>query len=238
MGHHAPQGAFDSGWGLGFGGGHARPRKERSLTEGHDLSQLGHVHLYAAGVELFQQEDYLLELYYIESGLLKLVRLEPDGRELILGLRLSGCLVGSSAAITRRPSPVSAVTVCPCRVRCISAQELRSVLQGDPLFAWQLQEVHCREILEQMGQLTRLHIPSPRVRLESLLLDLIRALGRAEAASNIRLQLPLKHWELARLIAITPEHLSRLLGQMEKEGIVGRDKGWLIVRELSALRAL
>jgi CRP-like cAMP-binding protein len=40
----------------------------------------------------------------------------------------------------------------------------------------------------------------------------------------------LKQWEVAQLLGITPEHLSRLIKQMEKEGIIGRENGWLIIR--------
>jgi len=46
--------------------------------------------------------------------------------------------------------------------------------------------------------------------------------------NEMRLQMPLKHWEVAELIAVTPEHLSRVLRQMETEGILRREKGWLI----------
>jgi CRP-like cAMP-binding protein len=50
-----------------------------------------------------------------------------------------------------------------------------------------------------------------------------------EAQTEIRLHLPLKHWEIAELIAVTPEHLSRVLKRMEREGIMRREKGRTVI---------
>jgi hypothetical protein len=40
---------------------------------------------------------------------------------------------------------------------------------------------------------------------------------------------PAKYYEIAQVLAVTPQYLSWLIGQLEKEGICKRDKGWLIV---------
>jgi len=41
----------------------------------------------------------------------------------------------------------------------------------------------------------------------------------------------MKNWEVAQLLALTPQHLCRLIKQMEDEGIIMRKKGWLILSE-------
>jgi CRP-like cAMP-binding protein len=70
-----------------------------------------------------------------------------------------------------------------------------------------------------------------------LLSQLISNLGLKAGEIKIQLQLPLKHWELAELIAVTPEHLSRLLKKMQLEGIVQRDKGWIRIPDVRRLRS-
>src|SRR3990170_2990163 len=49
------------------------------------------------------------------------------------------------------------------------------------------------------------------------------------------LRLPLMHKELAQLIAVTPEHLCRLLREMEQQGIIKRNKGLVVVKDPSFL---
>jgi DNA-binding HxlR family transcriptional regulator len=41
----------------------------------------------------------------------------------------------------------------------------------------------------------------------------------------------LKHLEIAQLIAVTSEHLSRLLNQLEQDGLLRRRKGWVIIQD-------
>jgi len=53
----------------------------------------------------------------------------------------------------------------------------------------------------------------------------------------MRIHNPLKHWEIAQLISVTPQHLSRLLKRLEEEGIIRRNKGWLIISDYQRLQA-
>jgi CRP-like cAMP-binding protein len=199
------------------------------------LTALGHSYLYPAGVELFPQEVQLADVFALERGMVKLMRIDASGRELLLGLRLPGSLIGAFTAISRQATPVAAITLCRCRLRRIAIRDLQEALKMAPELSWQLQELHCREIHEQMSHIARLLDMSPRQRLESLLVDLVRVSELTEGRSSIRLDLPLKQGELARLIGITPEHLSRILSQMKRDGVLDRAKGWVIVRGLAGL---
>jgi len=66
--------------------------------------------------------------------------------------------------------------------------------------------------------------------LESFLLDLIQGKMIRNADKQIKIPFPLKHWEVAQLLGLTPEHLSRLIRKMENEAIIERDNGWLILK--------
>jgi len=50
-----------------------------------------------------------------------------------------------------------------------------------------------------------------------------------DSKGGIRFELPLRNWELAQLLGVTPEHLSRILRDLTKEGIIRRAKGWILV---------
>jgi CRP-like cAMP-binding protein len=49
--------------------------------------------------------------------------------------------------------------------------------------------------------------------------------------------LPLKHKELAQMVAVTPEHLSRLLKALEHEGVIQRNGNLLTVKNAEGLKA-
>jgi len=66
-----------------------------------------------------------------------------------------------------------------------------------------------------------------RQRLEQLLLQMISSKSQKE----MRLKWPLKLEEIAQLIAVQPEHLSRVLKEMEEEGMIQREKGGIVVSD-------
>lgn len=52
----------------------------------------------------------------------------------------------------------------------------------------------------------------------------------------MKIRLPLKRWEIAQLIAIRPEHLSRILQQIKQEGVLREENGCMIVSDVRKLR--
>ncbi len=52
-----------------------------------------------------------------------------------------------------------------------------------------------------------------------------------EQREPIRLQLPLKQRELAQAIVVPDSCLSRLLKELEQDGVIERNRGWIIVRD-------
>ena len=213
------------------------PERPGAGTLAARIGALTPAHIYAPGVELFQQGAVVEDAYFVDAGLLKLTHSGPDGRELIVGLRFPGCLVGSAALLAGEPSLATAITLTRCQLRRISEDRFLALLRDDPSASWDVHRIHARELCDYMGHLARLGTLSSRHRLEYVLRQLVLTLPHNSSQSDIRLLLPLKHWELARLIAVTPEHLSRLLKQMQQDGVIRREKGWVIVSHLDRLTA-
>jgi CRP-like cAMP-binding protein len=191
--------------------------------------------LYPRGVELFGQGRVLDEVLYVDGGLVKLVRVDRDGTEMILELAMPGAWLGSASVIIGVPSPVTAVTCGPTLLQRIPAQVFRHLLEHDPDLSRCIHRAHAGGLCKQIAWLAQVGSVSSRERLEGVIRQLIVALGLQATARGIRLQLPLRHWEIARLIAVTPEHLSRLLKQMQGDGVIRREKGWVIVPDVTRL---
>lgn len=183
---------------------------------------------YPADTHLFQQDCLAHDVFLIESGLVKLIRVEREGRELITSLAFPGGLIGASSVIIQESYPVTAVTLTKCSLRRISADAFRNLLRTELQFSWYLHRLHSYEILNQVIRVAQLSCHPARHRLEQLFLQLSSAMELHVSNNEIRLEVPLRHWEVAELIAVTPEHLSRMLHKMETEGKLRREKGWLI----------
>lgn len=191
---------------------------------------------YPAAVELIQQAAPVRELFFIVSGLVKLIYVGEDGKELILDLRPPGWLLGAASFIARRPFPAAVTTVTRCSLLRIPVSDFDSLLKTSPDLSRRLHEMHSHEICIQLDRTTQLVAMSARQRLEGLLRKLISAHVPNAPAGEIKLDLPLKHLEVAQLIAVTPQYLSHLFNELEAEGIIQRSKGWLIILDPLKLR--
>jgi CRP-like cAMP-binding protein len=204
-------------------------------TNRHDSHGLGRAQVYPKGVELFSQGAVLDEVLYIESGAAKLVRVDGNGRDTILELAIAGAWLGTAAVIARTPSPITAVTCTATTVARMDANVFRELLQRDPDLSRRIHELHAQNLCRQTGWIGQLSSLNSRQRLQRVVRELITTLRLQTSGSGVRLRIPLRQWELARLIAISPEHLSRLLKEMESDGVIRRDKGWVIVPDLARL---
>jgi CRP-like cAMP-binding protein len=187
---------------------------------------------FPAGAELFTQGFPLRDVYLIERGLVKLVRLESNGQEIIVGLRSAGWVLGAAWAIIQGGRcPVTATTLTVCCLRRFLAGAFCDLMRTDAQLSWYVHNMHSREITDQVIRLGQIGCVSARQRLEQLIWQLIRMLDSGQSQKGIRLQLPLKHEEVAKLIVVTPTYLSRLLNELERDGTIRREKGWMIIPE-------
>lgn len=199
-------------------------------AEGREIiGSLVRAKVFPPGVELFTQGSPPSEVFFVDRGLVKLVHVYKQGREQIIGLRGSGWPLGGAAAVIQQTLPVSATTVTRCDVSRISSQKFLHLLAENARFSLYIHQAHSREIWDQVNRIIGLGSSSARQRLEQLLEQLIAAQELRGVDGQIRLQLPLKHWEIAQLIAVTPQHLCEIWKQMESDGLIRRHKGWLIL---------
>jgi CRP-like cAMP-binding protein len=184
---------------------------------------------YPAGAELFGQGSKAEEVFCIDSGIIKLMRLESDGQELIVDLRFPEWLVGAAAVIMEEPYPVTAVTVTPCRLRRISAGVFRYLLKSEVELSWRVHRMHSRKVYDQVTRISQLACLPARHRVEYFFVQLLEALGINSQQKDITLPLLLKNSEIAALVAVTPEYFSRMLKQMQLEGLIRAGKGHLTI---------
>ncbi|HEX8776158.1 MAG TPA: Crp/Fnr family transcriptional regulator [Pyrinomonadaceae bacterium] len=193
------------------------------------LEPLAPCHSYPPGIEISHQGSPTKNIYLIERGLVKLTRLEEDGREIIIDLRFPRWMIGSASAVIHRPYSVTAMTLTRCELRRIPLEDFLHLVKTDSQFSWYLHQLHSQEVFQHVARVAQLGCLSARQRLEELLWQLICSLELLDSQKEIKLDMPLKNWEVAALIAVAPAYLSRLLNQMEDDNTIHRRNGWLVV---------
>lgn len=219
-------------------GGHQRGDNLFSMAVAETkklVSDIAPAQVYASGTKLFQQGTRAQDVYFISQGLVKLVRVEQGGREVIIDLRFPDWLLGAATLLLLKSHPVSAVTLAECHLHRIPGGVFCELLKANAAFSLHLHRLHSYEVLKHISRVSQLSCLTAQQRLENLLWQLTSRLSLSESVAEIQVQLPLKHWEVAQLVAVTPEYLCRLLKKMNDEGLIRQEKGWIFVTDFKKL---
>src|SRR5882672_10324798 len=118
-----------------------RSKTAMAMKNLHVFESVAPLQAYSAGVEIFSQGDQARDVYCMEGGLIKLLRVEGDGRELIVDLRSSPWYLGSAAVIVQKPHPVTAITLTRCSLRRIREDVFITLLKTDFEFTWHFLQI-------------------------------------------------------------------------------------------------
>jgi CRP-like cAMP-binding protein len=154
----------------------------------------------------------------------KLTWIDRDGHEVISGLRHQNWLIGAPAVLLEKPYSFTIITLIPCVLRCISSRKFLDLVKTNTEFAMHVMKLLSQEIFNQGRTLVMLGCISARERLKDLLCKFIDIHSKMDSRRQVKIWLPLKHKELAQMLAVTPEHLSRLLRELEEQQCIQREK--------------
>lgn len=143
-------------------------------------------------------------VYFLASGNVKLFRTDVEGKEVILHFIEPGELFAGLLLILDAHYPFSAVSLKPVELLEINVGEMRKMLRLNSEFAIKLIETIVKRQKFFIDSIKNLALSNPRTRL----LDYLKYLSKRNGCQIIKL--PVAKREIALLLGITPETLSRL----------------------------
>jgi CRP-like cAMP-binding protein len=192
------------------------------------IAEVARVQEFARGETIFEQDSPSDAFYAISSGRVKIFKMMPNGKDVILEVFGPGDPLGAVAAYMDRPFPASAAaledTVCviiprPAFFRLIESQPslVRGLLLG--------LTVRLVELTNRLAELTGGRIEP---RFARLFLKLATEMGRPERGGTF-IPLPLSRQELADLTGTTIETCIRIMSRWNKDHVVQTDKDGFVV---------
>jgi CRP/FNR family transcriptional regulator, dissimilatory nitrate respiration regulator len=179
------------------------------------------IHDLAPGEILFRRGDPATAIFVIERGQLRLLRQTEGGRTVILHTARKGELF-AEAALSATAYQCEAVAVTAARVRAYPTKELRIALRADPKLAERLIAALAHQVQMLRAHLEERNIRSARERILHHL-----ALEAGPGGKTVRLSGSLM--DLAAEIGLTHEALYRTLAALEKEGVIRRWPGAILL---------
>lgn len=169
---------------------------------------------YAPDVPILSARRPAEEFYIVLSGRVKVFKSSLSGAEQTLHVIGPGGSFAEAAMWARVPAPAQAHAIEPATVLVVPRAALMRALARNLEVAAGMLAGLAGKLQEFNRLIERLSLQSVPARVAGLLLDL------SDQAGSTTVRLPQTKRELARRIATTPETFSRVLGDLQRRGVI------------------
>ncbi|RCX16656.1 CRP/FNR family transcriptional regulator [Fontibacillus phaseoli] len=189
---------------------------------------------FAKGEMIFQEGDRSDSLFVLSRGVIKLTKLEDNGKEHIIRLLFPGDFFGQFSLLQEKPHYANASAADDADICCIHRADFLEVLRRSPDTAARFMTALSAQLEEADSWAAVLTLLEADRRLAKMLLYF----QHKSASSSSEFTLPVSKKELAGVIGATPETLSRKLGQLVSSGIAAVSGRKIIILKEQELRRL
>ena len=185
------------------------------------FTELMHEVVYQPEAQLFSEGEPAYHVFNVTAGMVKLVKLLPDGRRQITGFLSVGDFlgIGHAKAYSCSAEALSQVRVCRFpRDRLLAMLEELPTLQHCLLERASGELAHAQEQILLLGRKTALE------RLASFLLAECRRAER-QGLSASTIELPMSRNDIADYLGLTAETVSRSFTRLKQDGYISLPEG-------------
>ena len=159
------------------------------------------------------------QLYFLLSGTVRLYKIYGDYKEATTALLRDGGVFGKLNLVEGRWQDVFAEAVTEARVASIQKAALERVIKRDPEFALKLFSSLSERLRQSDEVIESLLHREGSTRLATLLLNLGERFGE-DGQADVLIGVRLTHQELANMIASTREAVSKVMSELQRDGVI------------------
>jgi CRP-like cAMP-binding protein len=203
----------------------------------HRVAAATTVRHYARGDTIFEQGMPSDAFYTIATGRVKIFKMMPSGKDLILEVFGRGDPLGALAVYEGRPFPASAVALEDTTCLVIARPVFFRLLEEHPSLVRGLMAGLTVRLVELTNRLAELSGGRIEPRFARLFLKLAGEMGRPERGGTF-VPLALSRQELADLTGTTIETCIRIMSRWGKDEIVLTEKDGFVILDRNELDSL
>ncbi len=182
---------------------------------------------------IFHEEDTGHYMYFIKKGRLKVSRLLPNGKEMILAFHEEGEYFGEMALIDGKTSPATVTSATSTTIYVLDKTSFHALLSQDTINREILINLcgRCRDAWAQIEVLT-FHNASARVC--TALHQLAEKRG-IPCPKGIEIPVKITHKELSDMVGVSRETVTRVLSSLQADSIIEIESRKIIIPDADLL---
>lgn len=173
---------------------------------------------YAKGDYIFLANDPGRRIFLLESGIVKIFNLSPNGTQTIFWYCTKGDVFGAGAISGSLRQSVYAQAVEACTVHFISRSDFETVMKQHPQIAINMVRLMSARLRLACDALVDFSQHTAESRLARVLLRLAHHYGTTAVPNHIELGVRISHQELADMIGSTRQTVNTLLHEFSRQG--------------------
>ncbi|MEO5978588.1 MAG: response regulator [Chryseolinea sp.] len=192
-----------------------------------DLGKDKKVKVFKKKSEVFSEGDAPLNVYFVKSGHIKLVKGHPDGKEFITGLVNENDFFGFEPILQSTNYQESAIALQDSQITIIPKIDFFTMLQS-PEVSSTFISLLCKKVTEKENQLVNLAYNSVRQRTAEALLKSNQLKDKQE---NIQIS----REDLAKMVGTAAESVIRVLSDFKDEDLIEVEGGKIRIKSVAKL---
>lgn len=195
-----------------------------------------HIKKIEKGTFLFQEGSSANELYIVQSGVIQLSKIIPDGRELTLRMCSTGDFISELDLFSPAPKYLLSARVAESgEVAVIMKDKLEEKLAKSTELALEFMKWMSQQYRKSQTKFRDLVLHGKKGALYSTLIRISNSYG-IRTSKGILLEMPLTNQELANFCGTSREVVNRLLSNLRRADVISIDKGLITIHDLEFLK--
>ncbi|MHB1864940.1 MAG: Crp/Fnr family transcriptional regulator [Candidatus Saccharimonadales bacterium] len=193
--------------------------------------------------QTFNKGDYIIRpgetpsgVYYIEHGLVKAYDITKYNEENLLIIRKEHEIFPLIWAITGQERSIIYQSLALTTTLRISRDQLLASITKNPIEMAPLLDMTVEMYRLHSERILNLEYRTVRERIISFLLTMSQRFSVKEIGDGLRIEVPLRHQDIASSINASRETTSRELSYLERKGLITSRQSFIILKDINALK--
>ncbi|PKR77104.1 Crp/Fnr family transcriptional regulator [Halalkalibacillus sediminis] len=213
----------------------------RDLTDEElvEISDISHQKSIKKHENIFLEGDRREEVFFIQSGLVKIYKLSEEGEEQIISILHSNEMFPHVGFFDDSPYPATAFTLTDTELLSIPIEAFEEWLIRNPKVTIKVMKVIGEKLLQLQERVQTMTTPDVMKRVVGTLCSFIHELGEEDRSDgSIHVRVPITNSEFANLVGVRRETVNRTFSKLKKEGILSYNRQEIVIHNFAELNRI
>lgn len=192
---------------------------------------------YKKNTVIFYEGDEGDAIYFVKKGKVKISKISQQGKEHIIRIMEDGDIFAESLLFIGGKYPATAEAIEDSKIIVLKNKDVENLILNNNEVALGIIKLMAKRLQNVAVIIENLALKDSLGRTVSILLTFAREKG-IQGKDGIAIELNLSRQDLANMVGTSRENMTRILSQLDKEGVIKLERHAIIIKDVNALKNL